>query len=250
MRTDPTHAVVSAAEWLEARRALLAKEKAFSRLREELAQQRRALPWERVIKPYRFATPEGAASLAELFGPHSQLIVYHFMFAPQAEAGCAHCSFWADHYDGMLSHLAARDVAFTAVSRASLARLEAFRARMGWRFRWVSSDDGDFNYDFQASFRPEARASGQVFYNYAEGPAVASDREGISVFCRDRAGTVFHTYSCYARGIDMMNGTYQFLDLTPRGRDEDPQNPQSWVRYHDRYGAAAAAKQGSSAGAT
>ncbi len=210
------HPVASASEWLEARRALLAKEKAFSRLREQLAEERRALPWERVTKPYRFSAPSGELSLAQLFGTHRQLIVYHFMYAPGAQAGCAHCSFWADHFDGM-------------------PQLEAFRARMGWRFPWVSSGESDFNYDFQASFRPEARASGQVFYNYATGPAGPADREGISVFYRGAGEELFHTYSCYARGIDMMNTTYQFLDLTPRGRDEPPGEAQYWVRHHDRY---------------
>lgn len=229
------HPIASASEWLEARRALLAKEKAFSRLREQLAQERRALPWERVTKPYRFSAASGELSLAELFGAHRQLIVYHFMYDPGAQAGCAHCSFWADHFDGMLAHLAQRDVSFVAVSRAAVPQLEAFRARMGWRFPWVSSGEDDFNYDFQASFRPEARASGQVFYNYETSPAGPADREGISVFYRGDEGELFHTYSCYARGIDMMNTTYQFLDLTPEGRDEPPGKAQYWVRHHDRY---------------
>ena len=239
MPTEPgshaPHRVVTRAEWLAERSALLVKEKAFSRQREELAQQRRALPWVRVDKPYRFDTAAGARSLAELFGARAQLIVYHFMFKPEAAAGCAHCSFWADHYSGMVAHLQQRDVSFVAVSRAPLPKLLAFRERMGWSFDWVSCGDGDFNHDFHASFTPEELASGQVYYNYARSPAGPADREGISVFWRDAAGDVFHTYSCYARGIDMMNGTYQFLDLVPKGRDEPPGQAQHWVRYHDRY---------------
>ena len=229
------HAIVSHADWLAARTALLEKEKAFSRLREDLARERRALPWERVEKQYVFTGPDGRVPLADLFGTHSQLVVYHFMFNPDASAACAHCSFWADHFDGMLVHLAQRDVAFSAISRAPLEKIEAFRARMGWRFRWLSSGGTDFNYDFQASFTPGELKSGTVFYNYQQTAAGPPDREGISVFFRDGAGAVFHTYSCYARGIDMVNGTYQFLDLAPKGRDEDPDNPQSWVRHRDRY---------------
>jgi predicted dithiol-disulfide oxidoreductase (DUF899 family) len=229
------HRVVSAEDWLVARSALLEKEKAFSRQREELARERRSLPWERVAKDHVFRGPGGEESLAELFGAHSQLIVYHFMFKPEATAGCAHCSFWADHFDPMLVHLGQRDISFVAVSRAPPERIEAFRRRMGWRFKWVSSGGTDFNYDYQASFAPASVTSGSVFYNYKKQPAGPADREGISVFYRDGAGAVFHTYSCYARGIDMLNGTYQFLDLVPKGRDEDPDNPQSWVRYHDKY---------------
>jgi predicted dithiol-disulfide oxidoreductase (DUF899 family) len=229
------HRVVSRAEWLTERTALLALEKAFSRQREDLARQRRALPWVRVDKHYVFDTAAGRQSLPELFGSQHQLIVYHFMFKPEAAAGCAHCSFWADHYSGMVPHLRHRDVSFVAVSRAPLPKLLAFRERMGWSFNWVSSGDTDFNYDYQASFTPAELASGAVRYNYAMAPAGPADREGISVFFRDGAGVVYHTYSCYARGIDMMNGTYQFLDLVPRGRDELPGKAQDWVRYHDRY---------------
>jgi predicted dithiol-disulfide oxidoreductase (DUF899 family) len=229
------HRIVTPAEWLAARTALLEKEKAFSRQREDLARLRRELPWERVEKQYLFTGPAGQVSLAQLFGSHSQLIVYHFMFKPDANAGCAHCSFWADHYDGMLAHLDHHDVALVAISRAPLEKVEAFRKRMGWQFHWYSSNGTDFNYDYQASFRPEALASGSVFYNYRKSPAGPADREGISVFYKDQDGAIFHTYSCYARGIDMVNGTYQFLDLAPKGRNEDPDNPQDWVRYHDRY---------------
>jgi len=193
------------------------------------------LPWEKVEKQYVFEGPNGKETLADLFGQRRQLIVYHFMFNPESSVGCAHCSFWADHYDGVLVHLDHRDVSFAAISRAPLERIEAFRKRMGWRFKWVSSGGTDFNYDYQASFTPAAIKSGSVFYNYRQSQAGPADREGISVFFRDDAGAVFHTYSCYARGIDMVNGTYQFLDLVPKGRDEDPERPQSWVRYHDAY---------------
>jgi len=229
------HRVVSREEWLAERTALLALEKNFSRQREELARQRRALPWVRVEKIYTFEGRNGPASLADLFASRSQLVVYHFMFKPEASAGCAHCSFWADHYSAAIPHLQHRDVTLVAISRASLAQIEAFRQRMGWSFNWVSSGGTDFNYDFQASFSPAQLASGEVFYNYAKSAAGPADREGISVFYRDDAGNVFHTYSCYARGIDMVNGTYQFLDLVPRGRDEAPGAAQDWVRYHDRY---------------
>jgi predicted dithiol-disulfide oxidoreductase (DUF899 family) len=227
--------VVSRTQWLAERTAFLALEKAFSRQREELARQRRALPWVRVDKHYVFDGAGGKRTLPELFGSHQQLIVYHFMFKPEAAAGCAHCSFWADHYSGMIPHLHQRDVSFTAVSRAPLPQLLAFRERMGWSFDWVSCGASDFNHDFQASFTPAELAGGTVYYNYAMAPAGPADREGISVFFRDGDGSVFHTYSCYARGIDMMNGTYQFLDLVPKGRDELPGKAQDWVRYHDRY---------------
>jgi predicted dithiol-disulfide oxidoreductase (DUF899 family) len=230
------HPVVPHEQWIAARSALLAKEKEFSRLREELAEKRRQLPWEKVEKPYSFVGPGGNETLAQLFGPRSQLLVYHFMFAPESEAGCSHCSFWADHFDATEVHLKHRDVTLAVISRAPLAKLEAFKKRMGWKFKWVSSGGTDFNYDFNASFKPEDQQSGRAVYNYAPGLKGPADREGISVFYKDPSGTIFHTYSCYARGIDMMNGTYQFLDLVPKGRDEDGlKSPQAWVRYHDRY---------------
>lgn len=232
---DHRPTVVTSAEWLVARKALLAKEKAFTRQREELARQRRELPWEPVEKNYVFEGTDGRQSLAQLFGVHSQLVVIHFMFNPDAGAGCAHCSFWADHYDGMLAHLEHRDVAFAAISRAPLVKIEAFRRRMGWHFKWLSSAGSDFNVDYQASFPPEVLESGSVYYNYQSAPASSPDLPGISIFAKDDAGGVFHTYSCYARGIDMVNGTYQFLDLVPKGRDEEPGEQQAWVRYHDKY---------------
>ena len=230
------HAVVPHAEWLAARTAFLAQEKAFTRARDELNRARRALPWEKVEKRYVFDGPQGEATLAELFGPRSQLVVYHFMYTPESSGPCSHCSFWADHFDGMIPHLAARDVRLVAASRAPLEKLAAFQARMGWRFPWVSSGRTDFNYDFQASFSPEDAQSGAAYYNYGTTRAGGVDREGLSVFRKDAAGAVYHTYSAYARGIDMLNGTYHFLDVVPKGRDEEGlKSPQAWVRYHDRY---------------
>jgi predicted dithiol-disulfide oxidoreductase (DUF899 family) len=231
------HAVVSSDEWTEARKALLAKEKEFTRLREQLAQARRDLPWKAFTADYVFEGPGGNVTLSELFGDRSQLIVYHFMFDPGWDAGCPHCSFWADNFDGTPVHLAARDVAFAAVSRAPYAKIAAYRQRMGWSFPWVSSAQSPFNYDFGASFTPEAIASHTAVYNYSSADPGFEDREGLSVFARNDAGEIFHTYSAYARGIDMVNGTYQFLDLVPKGRDEPAEgNPQFWVRRHDEYG--------------
>ncbi len=229
------HKVVSQKAWIAARKSLLVKEKKFTHLREQLAQQRRDLPWEKVVKRYVFDGPKGRESLSDLFDGRSQLVVYHFMFGPGWEEGCSHCSFWADHYDGMGVHLNQRDVCFVVVSRAPLAEITPFKRRMGWGFKWVSSCQTDFNYDYQASFTPEDIQSSSVFYNYKTIEMDMTDREGLSVFYKDKRGDVFHTYSTYARGIDMMNLTYQFLDIVPKGRDENPEDPQGWVRYHDRY---------------
>jgi predicted dithiol-disulfide oxidoreductase (DUF899 family) len=230
------HPVVSHEKWISARKAFLAKEKEFTRLRDELSRQRRALPWEAVSKEYVFEGPNGKETLPELFDGRSQLAVYHFMFNPAWTEGCKHCSFWADNFNGIDVHLNHRDVTLVAVSRAPLARIEPFRKRMGWTFKWLSSFQSDFNYDYQASFRPEDIASGAVFYNYSKEKMDMQDREGVSVFFKNASGVVFHTYSSYARGIDMLNGTYHFLDLVPKGRDEDRlEFTQSWVRYHDRY---------------
>ena len=234
------HEMVSREAWTEARVALLAKEKAQTRLRDEIAAERRALPWVKVEKDYVFEGPDGPVRLADLFEGRSQLIVYHFMFGPQNEYGCPHCSFWADHYDGANWHLGQRDTTLVAISRAPLARLQAFRVRMGWKFKWLSSAGSDFNYDFQASFTPEQIGSGRAQFNYAPvDPALTrmADREGLSAFYRDDAGAVYHTYSTFARGIDLLNTTYNFLDLTAKGRDEHPGSPQDWVCHHDRYGA-------------
>jgi predicted dithiol-disulfide oxidoreductase (DUF899 family) len=230
------HQVVSREEWLAARTAFLAKEKELTRLQDELHRQRRALPWVAVEKPYVFDGPRGKETLADLFAGKSQLVVYHFMFSPEWDAGCKHCSFWADNFNGIDVHLRHRDVSFVAISRAPLGKLEAFRKRMGWSFKWVSSSETDFNYDYQVSFAPDALQSGSVVFNYARTAMAMTDREGISVFARDERGAVFHTYSCYARGIDVVNGAYHFLDLVPKGRDEEGQEfPQFWVRYHDAY---------------
>lgn len=230
----PKPKVVSREQWLSARKALLRKEKAFSHERERLAQKRRELPWVKVDKNYVFDGPNGPESLAKLFGNKSQLVVYHFMFGPGWKEGCAHCSFWSDHYDGMKPHLMARDVSFVAISRAPYAEIKPFQKRMGWEFKWLSSNKNEFNYDFWASFRDEDIKKKKVLYNFETGPMFTTDREGISVFARDKKGNVFHTYSTYARGIDMVNPTYQFLDLVPKGRDERGRG-QFWVRYHDKY---------------
>jgi len=230
------HRVVSRKAWIEARRKFLAKEKKFTRLRDELSRQRRALPWEKVEKQYVFDGPKGPETLPELFDGRSQLVVYHFMFAPDWSEGCKHCSFWADNFNGLGIHLNHRDVSFVAISRAPLAKLEAFRKRMGWSFKWVSSGQNDFNYDYQASFTPQEVESGAAFFNYSKSNVGVTDREGVSVFYKDPSGAVFHTYSSYARGIDMLNTAYHYLDLAPKGRDEDAlEFTQSWVRYHDKY---------------
>jgi len=231
-----TSKVVSQQEWLAARRALLAKEKAFSRQRDELARLRRELPRVRVEKAYVFDAPEGKVPLAGLFGPRSQLIVYHFMLGPGWDAGCKSCSFLADHFEGALPHLAARDVSFVAVSRAPLAEIEAFRRRMGWGFRWVSSHGNDFNYDYHVSFRKEDLGKKKLEYNFALGDVSMEELPGASVFYKDEAGGVFHTYSTYARGLDLMLGAYNWLDLVPKGRDEDGLPfTMAWVRHHDKY---------------
>ena len=227
--------VVSHEQWLKSRLELLAAEKEFTRQRDALTRRRMAMPWERVEKSYRFEGPNGALSLADLFDGRSQLIVYHFMLGPDWEEGCKSCSFWADSFDGIPIHLNHRDVTFTAISRAPLAKIEAYRQRMGWSFPWVSSYGSDFNYDFHVSFTEEQLAAGKVDYNYH---LVEGDEElpGISVFYKNEQGEVFHTYSCYARGIDMVNGAYQFLDLAPKGRDEDGlEFSMEWVRRHDQY---------------
>jgi len=228
------HTITTRAAWTEARKELLAKEKEFTLLRDELSQKRRGLPWVRVDKPYVFEGPNGKETLPQLFEGRSQLIVYHFMFNPASDEGCKHCSFWADNFNNIVVHLNHRDATFVAISRAALAKIEAFKKRMGWSFKWLSSSQNDFNYDYQASFTPEATASGTVFYNYANQKMNMSDREGVSIFHKDPSGAIFHTYSAYARGIDMLNTAYHYLDLTPKGRDEGD-SPQSWVRFHDRY---------------
>lgn len=228
--------VVSREEWLKARKDLLEAEKAFAREGDALAARRRALPWVKVEKDYRFQTNEGEKTLAELFGPHSQLIVQHFMLGPGWEAGCPMCSFWADGYDGMDIHMAARDTAFVAVSRGPLDAINAYRERMGWGFEWVSSEGSDFNFDYNVSFTPEEIENDTSTYNYRTGPNQMDELPGTSVFARNDAGEVFHTYSTYGRGLDRMNGAYAYIDLTPKGRDEDDLPfPMAWVRRHDEY---------------
>jgi predicted dithiol-disulfide oxidoreductase (DUF899 family) len=234
--TLANHPVVSHDEWLKARTAFLAREKEFTRQRDALSRERRALPWERVEKSYTFEGPNGRETLSDLFAGKSQLAVYQFMFNPEAEAGCPHCSFWADSFNPNVIHLAHRDVTLVAISRAPLARLQAFQKRMGWTFKWLSSAGTDYNYDFQASFRPEDIAAGRVFYNYKTGADKFADREGFSAFYKNERGEIFHTYSAYARGIDILNTAYNMLDFMPKGRDEDGlEFTQAWVRHHDRY---------------
>lgn len=229
--------IVSRSEWVKARQQLLAEEKQFTRLRDELSRKRRELPWERVEQDYTFDAPGGSQTLADLFGDKSQLFVYHFMFVPGWKEGCPGCSFVADHFDGAIPHLAARDVALVAASRAPLDAIEAFKRRMGWKFPWVSSHGTSFNRDYGVTFTPDEIASGTAFYNYTtkEHPA-GEERPGASVFYKDASGTIFHTYSTYARGLEVLLGTYNFLDLAPKGRDEAGLPfPMEWVRHHDRY---------------
>ena len=229
------HQVVSRDEWLAARKALLAKEKQFTHARDQLSAERRSLPWVRVDESYVFDGPGGKELLAELFAGKSQLIVYHFMYGPDWEEGCKSCSFWADSFDRIIVHLNQRDVSMVAVSKAPLATLEAFKKRMGWSFKWVSSFHNDFNRDYHVSFTPEEQATAS--YNYQPGGFGSTEAPGVSVFAKDHSGAIFHTYSCYARGLDALNAAYQLLDLVPKGRDEfGLPYPMAWVRHRDRYG--------------
>ena len=219
------HKVVSRDAWLAARDEHLAKEKDFTRLRDQLSQERRDLPWVRVDDQYVFDGPKGEESLSEVFEGRSQLIVYHFMFHPSWSEGCVYCSFCADNFNGIITHLNHRDAAMVAISRAPLAQLEAFKKRMGWTFRWLSSFDSGFNRDYHVSIAQEGAEKGEN-----------EEAPGISVFHRDEDGDIFHTYSCYARGLDMLNGAYHYLDLLPKGRDEAGlPYAQAWVRHHDKY---------------
>jgi predicted dithiol-disulfide oxidoreductase (DUF899 family) len=229
------HRVVSRDEWLAARTQHLAKEKEFTRLRDELSRARRELPWARVDKEYAFDTTTGPKSLADLFEGRSQLIVYHFMFGPDWSEGCPSCSFWADNFAGAIVHLNHRDVTMIAISRAPLEKLLAYRERMGWRFEWVSSFGNDFNRDFGVTFSPEQIAQGAAAYNFGTTKFSGEEAPGISVFQRS-GDEVFHTYSCYARGLDILNGAYHYLDLVPKGRDEsDLPYTMAWLRRHDKY---------------
>ncbi|MFZ3360623.1 MAG: thioredoxin family protein [Xanthobacteraceae bacterium] len=230
------HKIVPHDEWIAARKTYLAEEKAFSKARDALARKRRELPWEKIDKNYIFDGPDGRETLADLFGGKSQLIVYHFMLGPGWEQGCPSCSLLADHFDGSVVHLAQRDVAFAVVSRAPFPEIEKFKARMGWRFKWLSSFGSDFNADYQVSATPQEKASGKVLYNYTMTEFPSDERPGASVFFKNAAGEVFHTYSTYGRGLDILIGAYNFLDLAPKGRDEDGlKRSMAWVRHHDRY---------------
>ncbi|MDQ0081015.1 putative dithiol-disulfide oxidoreductase (DUF899 family) [Variovorax boronicumulans] len=230
------HPVVSSDQWLAERKALLAREKELMHLHDQIARERRALPWERVEKNYVFDTPAGKRTLAELFEGRRQLMVQHFMLGPGWEQGCQSCSFMADHTDGMNVHLAHRDITMVAVSRAPLAEIARFRERMGWQFKWVSANGSDFNHDFHVSFTPEEQATGKVYYNYAVQPFPQEEAPGVSVFYKDDAGEVFHTYSTFGRGVEVMMGAYYMMDLTPKGRDErEVPYKMEWVRHHDRY---------------
>jgi len=228
--------VVSPTEWLAARKQLLAKEKEFTRLRDELSRERREMPWEKVEKPYVFQGARGKETLSDLFAGRGQLVIYHFMFGPGWKEGCPSCSFLADSFDGAALHMAQRDTTLAVVSRATWPEIESFQKRMGWRFHWVSSFGSDFNRDFHVSFSKEETASGKAYYNYAPTGFPSEEGPGLSAFSR-RDGEVFHTYSSYARGLDILLPTYNFLDMTAKGRDEDELPwPMAWVRHHDRYG--------------
>ncbi len=227
---------VSREDWLIERKKLLLQEKKLTQLRDAVSKQRRDLPWLKVDKEYFFAGEAGQKSLADLFDGRSQLIVYHFMYAPDWEEGCPSCSFWADNYDGISVHLNHRDISLAVVSRAPLDSLLAYRKRMGWHFQWVSSLENDFNYDYHVSFTPEEMANDGVYYNYAVRRFPSPEAPGVSVFVKDPQGNLFHTYSCYSRGLDVLNGAYHHMDLVPRGRNEgDLPHTMAWLRRHDAY---------------
>lgn len=235
--TTRQHRVVSQEEWLAAREALLAKEKKLTLERDELAAARRALPWVEVEKNYVFDTPSGKKTLAELFDGRSQLLIYHLMFAPDWDAACLGCSYVSDHFDGALQHLANRDVTLVAVSRAPLAKLLTFKLRMGWRFKWYSSFGTDFNRDFHVTFTGDEMAASKMYYNYKVQSFPMEEGQGLSAFYKDAAGSIFHTYSTYGRGVEPLINAYNLLDLAPKGRDEQDQKPipMAWVRHHDKY---------------
>lgn len=231
-----TNNVVSRDAWLAARKAHLAKEKEFTKLRDQLSRERQALPWVKVDKEYHFYGPNGKETLADLFAGRSQLIVYHFMYGPDWEEGCPSCSFWADNFNDIIVHLNHRDITMVAVSRTSPEKLEAYKQRMAWDFKWVSSLENDFNYDYQVSFTPEAIEKGEIYYNFNATQFPGEEAPGISVFYKNEAGDIFHTYSCYSRGLDMLNTAYHYMDLAPKGRDEDNlPYTMAWLRRHDNY---------------
>lgn len=228
--------IVNHEQWIDARKNFLAKEKEFTRQRDELSRMRRELPWERVEKRYEFAGAQGPETLSDLFGGRGQLVIYHFMLGPGWSAGCPSCSYLADHFDGMTIHLAHRDVTFAVVSRAPYDEIAAFQQRMGWKFHWVSSYGTDFNFDYHVSFTPEEIEKGGLEYNYTVTSFPSTEAPGLSVFAKDDGGNLFHTYSTYGRGLDILVGTYNTLDLVPKGRDEDGlAHTMSWVRHHDKY---------------
>lgn len=230
------HPVVSRDRWIAERKVLLEREKELTRLRDRIAGERRALPWVRLSDDYLFDTVDGPRHLSELFQGRRQLLVQHFMLGPGWEQGCKSCSFMADHLDGTAVHLAQRDITLLAVSRAPLAEIQRFRQRMGWQFAWASAHGNSFNRDFHVSFTPEERARGEVYYNYHLTAFPQDEAPGISIFFRNDAGEVFHTYSTFGRGVEVMMGTYSLIDLTPKGRDEAQQAyTMEWVRHHDRY---------------
>jgi len=229
------HKVVNHDAWIAARQRFLLKEKEFTRLRDELSRERRELPWERVDKEYVFESTDGRETLADLFGEHSQLIVYHFMYGPDWEIGCRSCSFWADNFNNIVPHLAARDASLVAVSLAPLQKLQAQARRFGWTFKWVSSHGSDFNFDYHVSFSPEALERGDAVYNYTPQKLGSTEMPGISAFFRD-GKQIYHSYSTYARGLDMLNAAYHYLDIAPKGRDEEGlAYPQQWVRHRIAY---------------
>jgi len=227
--------VVSPAEWLIARKDLLNREKEFTRQRDALTTARQKLPMVKIDKEYLFDGPNGRETLSDLFDGRSQLIVYHFMLGPGWGEGCKSCSYLADHFEGPNIHLPHRDVAFVAISRAPLSEIEAYQKRMGWRFKWLSSFGNDFNFDYHVSFTPKEEKKGEVYYNYGTQDFISDELPGLSVFWKDEAGGVFHTYSTYGRGLDILVGTYNLLDLVPKGRDENPESTMEWVRRHDEY---------------
>lgn len=230
------HKAVSRDEWIEARREHLAKEKEFTRRRDQLSRERRELPWVKVDKDYVFDGPDRRQTLAELFEGRSQLYVYHFMFGTDWDEGCPSCSFWADNFNPLVVHLNHRDVTLVAVSKAPLDKLDAYKKRMGWSFRWLSSAGNDFNRDYHVSFTPEEMEKGEVDYNYGKSQFPSEEAPGVSIFYKDDDGDIFHTYSCYARGLDMLNAAYHMLDLVPKGRDEqDLPYGMAWLRRHDSY---------------
>ena len=228
--------IVNDEQWLAARQQLLEEEKALQRSRDAVAKKRRELPWRKIDQDYRFEGENGTVTLADLFGAKSQLFIHHFMYHPDWDEGCKSCSFWADQYDAVIPHLAARDVALACISRGPLEKLLAYRDRMGWSFPWYSSAGSSFNYDFNVSFTPEQVAAKDGIYNYRQVTWLAEELPGFSTFIKDGEGNVFHTYSTYSRGLDPLNATYQVLDLVAKGRDEDDlEFTMGWLKRHDEY---------------